>query len=269
MIRNTISITLTALVLVAVIIGCATTGPGGKQSLILIPTDTEIALGQQMDVQVRAENKILADSVWHNYINEVGQSIVAVCDRKDIQYHFEVIESDAINAFATPGGYIYFYTGILKMMDSEAELASVMAHEISHVVARHGVKQMQAAMGASMLYELIAGEDRSEAMDMAANVGMGLIFAGYSRSAENEADNFGVTYMSRAGYDPHGAVSMFSKMAQAGSGNRSVFENLFSSHPETQERINNIESQITGMILSSSLRTNRDRYQAMKARLPK
>ena len=259
-----------SLILLLLVFACATTGPGGKQSVILIPTSTEISIGAGMDQQVRAEEKILADTLWQNYVNEVGQKIVAVCDRKDITYHFAVIESDAVNAFAAPGGYVFFYTGILKMMDSEAEMAAVMAHEVSHVVARHSIKRIQAAMGASILYELVMGEKNSQAVDIAVNLGLGMAFAGYSRSAENEADSYGVTYMTRAGYNPAAAVSMFKKLAASSSGESNFFEQLFADHPETQERIANVEAQIKGMnTQNSSLVYNADRYRQMKARLTK
>ncbi len=259
-----------SLFLLLLIFACATTGPGGKQSVILIPTATELSIGEGMNQQVRAEQKILADTVWQNYLNEVGQKIVAVSDRKDITYHFAVIESDDINAFAAPGGYIFFYTGILKMMDSEAEMAAVLAHEISHVVARHSIKRIQAAMGASILYELVLGEKNSQAVDIAVNLGLGMAFAGYSRSAENEADNYGVTYMARAGYNPAAAVTMFKKLAESSTGESNFFEQLFASHPETQERIANVEVRIKTIgSQTSGLTYNTDRYRQMKARLPK
>lgn len=257
-----------AVILFGIIIGCATTGPGGKQSVILVPTSTEVALGAEMNQQVRAENEILQDSLWQNYVNEVGQKIVTVCDRKDIEYHFAVIKSDAVNAFATPGGYIFIYTGLLKLMDNEAEMASVLAHEISHVVARHSVKRLQAAMGASILYDLVLGDNNSQAMDVAVNLGLGMVFSGYSRSNENEADKFGVIYLTEAGYNPEAAETMFQKLAQASSGDPNFFEQLFASHPETQERIDNIEKQLAAMKpLSSKLVYDRDRYQRMKSRL--
>ncbi len=108
-------ILLAALVL-NILLGCATTGPRGKRSFIIIPVSQELAIGTQMAAQVEQSEKVLADTVWQNYINEIGQKIVRVCDRKDITYHFTVIESDQVNAFAAPGGYIYFYTGLLKQM---------------------------------------------------------------------------------------------------------------------------------------------------------
>lgn len=251
------------------LLSCATTGPGGKTSLIFIPASQEIAIGEGMAKQVETEEKVLNDQEWQAYINEVGQKIVKVCDRQDIQYQFKVIESDQINAFAAPGGYVYFYTGLLKEMENEAEMAAVMAHEISHVVARHSVKRIQAAMGVTLAYELVFGESgSSQALDAAIGIGMGLSFASYSRSNEREADEFGLVYLVKAGYNPQGAVTMYEKLAAMGGGDRSVFEQLSSTHPDTQERINNAKNQIDGMKpLAGNLQFNTDRYAKMKARL--
>lgn len=255
--------------------GCVSTGPGGKQSFIIIPESQEIAIGAGMAEEVDKTEKRLADEDWQRYLREVGQKIVNVSDRKGLTYSFTVIESDEINAFAAPGGYIYFYTGLLKAMENESELAAVMAHEISHVVARHGVKRMQTVMGASLVYQLVFGEqEQSQALQAAIGIGMNLAFSGYSREAEREADEFGIQYMVAAGYDPAGAITMFEKLAAAGgtsSGESSVFEKLASSHPETQERIANAKAQIASLQATGSakLQLGRDRYQTMKKRLPK
>ncbi|MBN2227067.1 MAG: M48 family metalloprotease [candidate division Zixibacteria bacterium] len=259
---------LLPMVVLALLVGCATTGPGGKQSLILIGSDTEVAIGQNMDTEVRTQNKIYTDSSWNAYVTRIGNRIVAQCDRRDIDYHFAIIESDQVNAFAAPGGYIYLYTGLLKTMENEAELASVMAHEISHIVARHSIKRLQVAMGVAMLQELVLGES-SEALNTAVNLGLSLSFAEYSRENEREADSYGVMYMTRAGYNPEAALTMFQKLASMSDGSPNFFERLSLSHPETQERITNTNSQIDSMRpLSSELETNAGRYQSLKTRLP-
>jgi predicted Zn-dependent protease len=255
---------------VAYFLSCATTGPGGKKDLIIVPSSQEVGIGAGMAQQVESTEKVFPDSAWQVYLNDVGQRIVKVCDRQDIEYHFTVIESDQINAFAAPGGFVYFYTGLLFQMDSEAEMAAVMAHEISHVVGRHGIKRLQAALGASLVYELVFGDDASQVTNTAIQVGLSLAFAGYSREHEREADQFGIHYMRKAGYDPNGAIGMFEKLAALGGAEYgNVFEGLVASHPETKERIANAQSQIAGMgPLASDLELGRDRYQQMKKRLP-
>jgi predicted Zn-dependent protease len=259
------------LALTGLIAACATTGPGGKKSLILISDAQEVSIGQQVDEEVRANNTIYPDEVWQDYLAEVGEKIVAVCDRPNLDYQFHVIESDQINAFATPGGFVYFYTGILRMMDNEAELAAVMAHEISHVVGRHSVKTLQAAYGGIIALELALGDKSEGAAGQLAGSVLGIALTGYGRSNELEADEFGVYYMEKAGYNPHGAISMFTKLAELSGdqGGRGFFENLTASHPETQERIRKINEQIAAMPRSvDNLPYFKDRYQLLKQRLP-
>ncbi len=261
-----ISLILSVTVLIS---GCATTGPGGKQSFIIVPVEQEVAIGAGMAEQVEETEIILPDQEWQNYLDRVGQKIVAVSDRKDIKYHFKVIDSDQINAFAAPGGYIYFYTGLLREMENESEMAAVMAHEISHVVARHSVRNIQAALGVSMAYELVFGDDDNVVRDLAIGIGMNLLFAKYSRDYEREADSYGIQYMKKAGYNPNGAVTMFQKLSElGGSGAPDIFE-AFSTHPDSKDRINNARSQISGMQLSSTLITGASKYNQMKSRLPK
>lgn len=258
--------------LLGVLLSCVTTGPGGKKSLIFLSSAQEVSLGAQMARQVERSEKIFDDPEWQNYLNEVGQRIVKVSDRRDIEFHFTVIESDEVNAFAAPGGFIYFYTGLLAEMDNEAEMAAVMAHEISHVVGRHSVKRIQKAMGVALAWELAMGEkESSPALEAAVGMGMGLLFAGYSRKAEREADQFGIVYMVKAGYDPEGSIGMFETLARLG-GNRSqnFFENLSSSHPDTQERISRARAQILSLgMVTSPLGLGKIRYSEMLKRLPK
>ena len=259
-----------AVLAVLAVQSCATTGPGGKQSIILISDEQEVEIGQQVDADVRANNKILADAEWQRYINEVGQKIVKVCDRQEIEYHYAVIDSDDINAFATPGGYVYFYTGILRLMDNEAEFAAVLGHETSHIVARHSVKHLQNVMGAQFLIQLLLGDRSSGAWGQVASVAVELGLNGYGRANELEADEYGVYYMQKAGYNPDGARTMFKKLAElGGSGRQGFFEKLTSTHPDTQERIDKINAQIAAMPRSVDLLPReQERYQSMKKRLP-
>lgn len=263
-----LSIALTVLIL-ATLLSCATTGPGGKRDFIFISDRQEVGLGQQFDAQVKSEAKVLGDRQWQDYFNDIGQRVVAVCDRKNIEYHFTVIESDDINAFATPGGYVYVYTGLLKLMESEAELAAVTSHEISHIVARHGVKRLQQALGLSVLIELVTGKSDSKTLETAIGIGLGVALSGYSRSNEREADEFGIHYMTLAGFNPKGATNMFEHMAAASPGKRNFFENLLATHPDTQERIASANAQVRQYSADVQSRgMGKAHYTQMKARLP-
>ncbi|MCX6827496.1 MAG: M48 family metallopeptidase [candidate division Zixibacteria bacterium] len=256
------------LILIAIFfLGCAVTGPGGRKSLIFIGTDTEVNIGKSMDNSIRKDNRILSDTLWQKYISEIGQKIVSVCDRNDLQYHFAIVDSNIVNAFATPGGYLYFYSGLLRQMDNEAELAAVVAHEISHVVARHGIKRLQATIGVSLAGQIVFGKNPG-VLEQVTNIGLGLTFAGYSRANENEADNLGIQYMTKAGYDPKATLTMFKKLALLSKDNPDFFEKLSMSHPDTQERIRRSETLIDSLQpLSSNLHLFHEKYGIMKSRL--
>ncbi|MBI3872887.1 MAG: M48 family metalloprotease [candidate division Zixibacteria bacterium] len=261
---------VTALLISILFSACVTTGPGGEKSFILISDADEANLGKQVDSEVRKENKVLPDTAWQAYVNEVGGRIVKVCDRPNLDYQFHVIASDQVNAFALPGGHVYFYAGLLRLMDNESEMAAVMAHEISHVVARHSVKSLQATYGGVIGLQLLLGNKSEGAAGQLAGAVLGTAMSGYSRSHELEADKFGVYYMQQAGYNPNAALTMFDKLGKlTGDKKRGFFENLSASHPDTPVRIEKVQAQVAAMPRSvDTLPLYEDRYQKMKKRLP-
>jgi predicted Zn-dependent protease len=230
-----------------------------------------VALGQQFHEQILAEMEVYDNQRWQDYFNAIGQSIVEVSDRKDIEYHFTVIKSEDINAFATPGGYVYIFTGLLDIIDNEAQLAAVTSHEIAHIVGRHSIKQMQSILGVSLITELFLGDTDSETLDYVIQIGLAIGMSGYSRNHERQADKFGVFYMVEAGYNPEGALGLFENLREASgqAGDRSFFENMFASHPETLERIQNVKNQINDYPPDIRRRDkNISKYREMKALLP-
>ena len=257
-------------VLIAMVFSCVTTGPGGKKSFILISDGEEMALGESVSQQVLEQEKPLDDSLWQAYLTEVGDRIVKVSDRSTLPFHFTVLDNDQINAFATPGGYLFFYTGILQMMDSEDELAAVMAHEISHVVGRHSVKTIQNYYGGAIALSLILGDQSEKLAGQITGLVFGMALQGYGRSNEHEADEFGLYYMTQAGYNPEAMVTMFEKLAShSGDKERGWFENLAATHPETQDRIARMKTRIAGYSPEIAERPiKKNRYEKMKKRLP-
>lgn len=253
------------------VLSCVTTGPGGKKSFILISDQQESSLGKSVSEEVLKTEKPLKDSLWQTYLTEVGEKIVKVSDRSNLSFHFTVLDNDQINAFATPGGYLFFYTGILRMMESEDELAAVMAHEVSHVVGRHSVKTIQTYYGGAIALSLLLGENMDKEVGQITSLVFGLALQGYGRKNEHEADEFGLHYMTKAGYNPNGAVTMFEKLASfSGEKKRGFFESLTASHPETQERISRMKTQIAALPSEYTSRPiKKNRYEQMKARLPK
>ncbi len=250
------------------LLNCATTGPGGKKSLILISTSDEVSIGQSLSKDVESQNKVTGDPVLADYINRVGQKLANLSDRTDIQYHFKVLESKEINAFACPGGFIYVYSGLLKTMDNEAQLAGVMAHEIGHVVARHSVKRLQQVLGIQVLLSIALGES-SEITQKAIGAGVTVVLQGYSRQNEFEADYDGALYMTKAGYNPEGMIQLFGKFKEMEKGhNTTALDQLLASHPPTADRIAKVEEEIKSFNLGEKQLTfGQEEFQNIKSRL--
>lgn len=258
---------ITILLVFLLLYGCATTGPGGKKSFILISTNEEVSIGEKMAVQVEQEEKVLKDSVVQEYVNNVGQRIAGISDRKELPYHFKVLESDQINAFACPGGFIYVYSGLLKIMEDEAELAGVLSHEISHVVGRHGIKRLQQVLGLQVVLSIAFGSS-GETSQQVISTGIGLILQGYSRENEYEADQFGTYYMVQAGYNPYGMRNLLDKFDQLSDKEPTFFEKLVATHPPMKERVAKVENQIKGYGEEVEKQPyDKDEYAKIKGRL--
>ena len=134
--------------------GCATTGIN-KGDINLITSSEEVAMGKEFAAEIETQYEIHDDAELTAYVQSVGGRVAAVCHRKDIEYHFAVIDNDEMNAFALPGGYIYIYTGLMRSLDNEAQLAAVLAHEVGHVTARHSTERLTAMYGAQIAASLI------------------------------------------------------------------------------------------------------------------
>lgn len=245
------------------ILGCATVQTGlDRQESIFIITPQEVAIGEEVVRQIEKENKILNNPVLTGYVNKVGQKLAGVCFRKDIEYHFKIVDSKVINAFALPGGFIYIYGGALTAMDNEAQLTAVLAHEMGHVAARHGVKQLQKAQAYSILAGVFLKDEKKTVTELA-NITANLIFLGYSREAEFDADNLAVHFAYQAGYDPRGMLEFFEKLKQEEKRQPGKLEILLRTHPPTSDRISKIESQIDTLVKKPDLIRNEIEFKAM------
>ena len=226
--------------------GCATVyNPATeRKELVFIDTKSEVALGKLINSNVRQDHKISQDPQLNKRVIEAGKKIVEVCDRKDLEYHFFVVDDKELNAFSVPGGYVYVNTGLLAKANDD-ELAGVMAHEIGHVVARHAVKHLQAALGFDIVMTIAFNKSSAVETYQALNIVYNLISLGYSREDERQADKLGVIYTFKARYDPRGMVTFFAKLKEEekkeGGANVPVF---LRSHPALEERIKNIEKEI-------------------------
>ena len=260
---------LTLFVTLFIVTGSGLFGCAGKISDINIFTDAqEVQLGKQFSREIEKELKIYSDPVVTAYIDQLGQHLAGYSQRKNITYHFKVVNTDVVNAFAVPGGYLYVNIGLIRAAENESELAGVIGHEIGHVVAKHGVKQMTRQLGLAAVAQLALGEDQSKLKQMVANLAANGVLMKYSRDAEREADIYAVQEMYDAGIDPEGMATFFEKLRKLQKSKPSKLAQMFATHPPTAERIAAVRSQIARLPRKSNLKKDSQRFHQIKKRLP-
>ncbi|MBF5044581.1 M48 family metalloprotease [Aggregicoccus sp. 17bor-14] len=235
----------------------------------LITPEQELQLGQQVKSELETKEKIkyVTDPEVVNYVNGVSQRILqfASKDRPEVKWQVHVIDDPkTVNAFATPGGFLYVYTGLLLAADNEAELAGVMGHEAGHVVARHSARQMVDAYGLQAVTGMALGQNPNAIAQMAAGLAGNVGMLKFGRDMEKEADEYGATYSSAAGYDPRGLVTFFQKL-EAQEGNPGVLQFL-STHPSSAQRVELINAFIAQHNLSGT-DVGADRLAPIKRKL--
>ncbi|MEH1944936.1 MAG: M48 family metalloprotease [Nostoc sp.] len=215
----------------------------------------EVDLGKQINQElVGSEVRLYRDPEVNRYVEQVGRRLAANSDRPDLPYTFQVVESDTINAFATLGGYVYVHTGLLKTADNEAELASVLAHEIGHIGGKHVVKQMQQkALQSGLL--TAAGLDRNTAVKIGVQLARDLP---RSRNNEFEADERGLRTLTRSGYAQSAMVSFMQKLLKKG-GSAPTF---LSTHPGTSDRIDGLRRAINSQPSKGNYGLDKASYKA-------
>lgn len=226
--------------------------PGSSLELPRLSDEQEIEIGRQSDLEVRGQYPVSTDAAAAARINNIGLSLVPHSDRPHLPYHFTLLETDEINAFAFPGGYIYVTRGMLDFVVSDAELASVMAHEIAHVGRRHGARRVEIFTATEFALELIAGlnEDMAQiyedkAAQIAANMASQVLFSGWSRTQEFEADEYGVIYLAAAGYEAETAVSVLQRMNDTFTQQPThPIQHLLDTHPPFPDRIQHVQETI-------------------------
>jgi len=241
--RNSVKLKILCFLIIVTLLvsGCATyyNPVTGKTEYTLYSEKDELDLGKAIDTKLAKENRFLVNERVQN----IGARLVQVCDRKNIPYHFRTIQNDQINAFATCGGYVYVYTGLINKVDSDDELAGVIAHEIAHIVARDSVRMMQNQILYSIPASILFSNGRYPAIQKAVDTLFTLGMLKYSRREELQADTLAATYTYRAGFNPQGIITFFRKLASKESSLSKTFE-IFSSHPNFEERIKNVEETI-------------------------
>ena len=224
---------------------------GGRGMGNWYSTDWEIRVGKQYSMEIEKSAHLITDPVIVEYVNRIGQNLVKNSDAK-VPFTIKVIDSDEINAMALPGGFFYVNTGLIMNCDEEAELAGVMAHEISHVVAHHAARQQTkmnyATIASIPLIIYSGGSYAGYGIYEASQLAIPLTFLKFSRMDEAEADYLGVQYMYKAGYDPQAFVTLFEKLDSLEKHKPGTLAKAFSDHPQTPDRIDASEDEIATIL---------------------
>lgn len=267
---NTWSLAAAAAAL-AVLGGCATNPVTGKSDVAFMSEASEIKLGKQMHVEITQKMGVYDDYALQQYVQQIGEKLAKASQRPTLDWKFTVLDTDDVNAFATPGGFVYVSRGLLPYLANEAQLAAVLGHEIGHVAARHSVKQQSQSAISGVLSTAAAIFTGQPALGDLANIAGSAIIHGYGREAELEADSLGAEYLARTGYKPEAMIEVVSVLkdqekferdrARAEGRDPHIYHGLFSTHPDNDTRFREavisagkVEGQATGEA------ENRDRF---------
>ena len=231
----------------------------------------EIALGRDFSREIERELKLYRDPEVVRYVDGLCQALVLHSKRSNIPYYIKVVDTDEVNAFALPGGYLYVNRGLISISGTEAELAGVIAHEISHVVARHGAKALTRQLGLEIILGMISGRNPTgvqRVVSQLAGIGGILSMLHHSREAEREADALAVVNLREAGYDPEGLTGFFEKLLEINDRDPGTLATMFATHPPSRERIENTRKQAAALPALEGLITDSERFRQIKDRLP-
>jgi len=239
--------------LILLVTGCAVNPVTGKSDFVMMSEDQEIKLGHDSHPDILKQYGLYDDPALQSYVQSIGQSLAAVSHRTNLAYHFTVLDSPMVNAFALPGGYVYITRGLMAYLNSDAELAAVLGHEIGHVTARHSVRQISAARATQIGYSIgsiLVPELQNQAAESIFNTLGSAILSGYGREDELEADHLGSEYLARDGYDPKAMIRVleilksqenFEKQLAAEEGREPhIYHGVFASHPDNDTRLQQV-----------------------------
>jgi predicted Zn-dependent protease len=247
---------------------CAKNPVTGHNDFMLMSKSQEVALGQQSDPEIKSYFGVYEDPKLQQFINEKGQQMASISHRRDLKYQFKIVDSPVVNAFAVPGGYVYFTRGIMAHFNNEAEFAGVLGHEIGHIAARHSAKQYSNAQLAQigLLAGSIISPEFAQLADIA-STGVQLLFLKFGRDAESQSDELGVEYSTKIGYDAQEMADFFKTLDRLGkqSGGDEV-PTFLSTHPDPVDRERKVAKEATKWKRKSGgtqLAVNRDSYLRM------
>lgn len=265
---------LATLAAAGLVSGCAANPVTGRSQLMLMSEQEEIQIDRRNSpYQLSSDYGVTQDQALQAYVAQVGQGLAALSHRPRMPYRFNVVNATYINAYAFPGGTICATRGILLRLNDEAELASLLGHELGHVNARHTAAQMSQAMLTQALVggaAAIVGSQAGALGDLTAqlgSIGAGALLASYSRDNEREADDLGLRYMVAAGYEPRGFVGLMEMLRSLNKQNPNAVQLLFSTHPMSEERYRDALDAVDTRYPRSSGALHRERYRDQTAGL--
>lgn len=255
------------LVFTSILISCSVNPVTGKREFMLVSESQEKAMGLAYDPQVIAEFGLYEDQQLENFINEKGKKMGRLSHRPELDYKFRILDSPVVNAFAVPGGYIYFTRGIMAHFNNEAEFAGVLGHEIGHITARHSAKQQSDQMLAQLgfMAAMIASEDFRQYSDLA-QTGLGLLFLKFGRSHESQSDKLGVEYSTKIGYDAHQMANFFQTIGRLQDQSGGAIPTFLSTHPDPGQRfsrVHELAEKEQAKLGKTNLEVDRDDYLRM------
>lgn len=244
---------------------CAINPVTGKKQLVLMSEEQEIAMGKDADPQIVAQYGLYENKAIQDFITQKGKSMAAISHRPNLNYEFKILDSEVLNAFAVPGGYVYFTRGIMAHFNNEAEFAGVLGHEIGHITARHSVSQQTKSVlgqvgliGSMILVPQVA--DFAEPLSQ----GLGLLFLKFGRDAERQSDELGVEYSSKIGYDAKEMAGFFKTLERKSSGGEGgELPDFLSTHPNPGSRntaVMNLSVEWKNKLKLNNPSINRDIY---------
>jgi metalloendopeptidase OMA1, mitochondrial len=238
-------LSILVLPLAVALAACESAPVTGRSQLILLPESQDAGMGLQAYQQIKQEEKVARDPELNRRVEEIGRRIAAVSGQPGWDWQFTVFENDEPNAFALPGGKVGVYTGLFKVAKNDAQLATVLAHEVGHAIARHGAERMShgiVAQAGGALVGATAGPGYADLIAQAATLG---VILPYSRTQESEADEIGLMLMAKAGYDPREAIKLWQNFEALGGERPPEF---LSTHPAEGTRIQRLQALMPGAL---------------------
>ncbi len=246
--------------------GCAATR--GKERAVPIPLADhhERALGSRLGARFEADVKPMSDPVVNDYVNQLSQRIARLSDRPEIPFAVRIYSSAEPRALAFPGGRLYLSTGLLQRIDTESQLAGVLAHEVAHVVARNPSSLLERKLDDAELAAILQGPPGVDTTAAGAKA-MALLLAGFERQAEQAADRAALLYAARVGVNPEGSIQVMEKLKGVSGSNETFWEPLSGGHPNPADRIAEAKSELKAMGLDAGLPNDLHPYAAIKKRV--